>query len=176
MCIIACCAIPVYSAALPMVGFPLKPSPAAGPYQDDEFLEKANTSIYSLSNKTVPTGIELRSLQSVQQQMSKMSISPELFDEASEINAFLYYTTKAGDEYGDASSLTGGFYTPVTDSSPMFNEAYEYYNAAKKSWAKIKSRYPDVNLYTMTAPDSESDDNNLYSDTSVSPRGHSGLW
>jgi hypothetical protein len=178
ICLIALCAIPVYSSAsLPMVGFPLKPSPEDGPYQDDEFIEKANTSIYSLSNKTVPTGLTLRDLQSVQQQLSKMSISPEFYDEASTINAFLYYTTKAGDEYDDAMTLSNSPYSPVTEDSAMFNDANEYYLAAKNVWEKIKSRYPDVTLYTMGSASSGSAENNLYAyDTPVSSRGHSGLW
>ena len=42
-CLCAICILPICSsAALPLVNFPLKPSPSEGPYQDTEFLEKAN--------------------------------------------------------------------------------------------------------------------------------------
>jgi hypothetical protein len=177
-CLIAVCAIPACcSAGLPVVGFSLKPSPDQGPYDDEEFMEKANASIYSLSNKTVPTGLTLRDLQSVQQQLSKMSISPELYKKASNINAFLYYTTKAGDEYDNAQSLAGSPYSPVTFDSSMFSDAETYYKAAKAVWEKIKDGYPDVTLYTLSSESSESDEDYLsFSGEQVSSRGHSGLW
>ena len=179
ICLIAFCVIPIYSSAsLPLVGFPLKQSPAQGPYQDEEFLEKANTSIYGLSNQTIPTGIELRNLQTVQQQLSKMSISPELYPEASDINSFLYYTTKAGNEYGDAITLTGSYYSPVSENGAMFNDANEYYSAAKEIWEQIKTRYPNATLYTMgSATSQSSSDADLFNyENQVTSRGHEGLW
>lgn len=177
ICICAVCALPMQVSSLPMVGFSLKPSPASGPYQDNEFLEKANTTIYGLSNQSIPTGTALRDLQSVQQELSKMSISPKLYPVASDINAFLYYTSKAGDEYSDASSLGGSPYSPVVSDSSIFGDATEYYQAAKKTWEHIKARYPGVTLYTMTQPSSDlgNDDTNIYSYDTPS-HGHSGLW
>jgi len=150
ICLLAICAIPVLSSAsLPMVGFPLKSSPAEGPYQDDEFSESANLSIYALSNTTIPNGTTLLELKSTQQQISKMKVSPEFYPVASNINAFLYYTGKAGTEYNEAKTLTSSPYSPVDQDSGQFTDADTYYSAAKTVWERIKARYPDVTLYTM---------------------------
>lgn len=168
------------SASLPLVGFPIKQSPATGPYDDAKFLEQTNTSIYGLSNQTIPTGITLRNLQTMQQQLSKMSISPELYPKAVQINAFLYYTVKAGDEYDDANILSDKPYTPITSDSAIFREAEEYYQAATSVWKTIKDQYPGVTLYTMPGSGSSSNDNSdsgLFNyETQTQQRGHSGLW
>ncbi len=132
-----------------MVGFPLTPSPSEGPYQDEQFLERSNTSIYGLSNTTLPNGTSLLELKSVQQQISKMKISPDLYPLASNINAFLYYTGKAGTEYNEANSLASSPYSPVDLNGGQFTDADMYYSAAKTVWERIKGHYPDVTLYTM---------------------------
>jgi hypothetical protein len=151
LCLFAICALPVCSsAALPIVGFPLKPSPAEGPYQDDVFLEKANETIYGLSNHSVPSGTAIRELQSVQQQLAKMKISPKLYPVASDINAFLYYTGKAGSEYGDALIMTTNFNIPASQGQGQLAEAGKYYTAATEVWEGIKGMYPNVTLYTLS--------------------------
>jgi hypothetical protein len=178
--VIALCILPICaSASLPLVGFPIKPSPATGPYDDEKFLEQTNTTIYGLSNQTIPTGLALRNLQTQQQQLSKMSISPELYPEAELINTFLYYTGKAGDEYDDANIISDKPYTPITSDSAIFREAEEYYQAAQTIWEKIKGRYPGVTLYTMkssSSSDSNSDSDLFNYETQTQQRGHSGLW
>ena len=147
----AICALPVCSsAALPIVGFPLKPSPAEGPYQDDIFLKQANETIYDLSNQTVPNGTAIRELQSVQQQLAKMKISPKLYPVASDINAFLYYTGKAGSEYGDALTMTTNQNIPASQGQSQLAEANKYYSAATDVWEGIKGMYPNVTLYTLS--------------------------
>jgi hypothetical protein len=151
ICLLALCAIPVYtSAGVMLVGFPLKPSPTEGPYQDNEFMAKANATIYGLSNGTVPNGTALLEVTSTQQQLSKMKISPEFYPVASTINDFLFYTSKAGREYSQAMSLTSSIFSPVSGDSSQFNDANEYYAAAQAAWAQIKHLYPDVTLYTMS--------------------------
>ncbi len=179
LCFILCGIIPVMVAAsLPMVGFPLRPSPEVGPYQDEEFLEKANTTIYGLSNQSVPSGTGLRSMQSLQQKMARMNISPELYEEAADINSFLYYTVKAGSEFDDAMSLSRSEYSPISRDGPLFEDATKYYNAAKKVWDRIKTRYPGVTLYTMTvSSESSAGDGPVGNgDDYVSRQAMTGLW
>ncbi|PKL60921.1 MAG: hypothetical protein CVV33_00220 [Methanomicrobiales archaeon HGW-Methanomicrobiales-4] len=138
ICIITICAFTIHATSLPMVTFPLKPSPEAGPYQDEEFLEEVNETIYGLSNQTIPNGTALRELQTKQQMLSKMSISPELYPTATQINAYLYYTTKAGTEYSDAMSFYTRPYSPVYEDESLIGEAQEYQAASKTIWNRIK--------------------------------------
>ncbi len=178
-CLCAVCLLPLQASALPMVGFSLKQSPASGPYQDKEFLELANTTIYGLSNGTLPTGTANTDLRTVQSKMSKMSISPELYDNATDINAFIYYTWKAGDEYEDASSLGGSDFSPVTIDSSLYDDANEYYQAAKITWDRIKSGYPGVTLYTMPVQTTGYGDGasyDPYTHSYTNKGAHSGLW
>jgi len=177
--LLAICAIPVCSAAnLPMIGFPLKPAHAEGPYQDEQFLEKANLSIYALSNTTVPNGTTLLEVQSIQQQISKMNISPKLYPVASNINAFLYYTGKAGNEYSAAMSLSSSQFSPVGPDSSQFQDADMYYSAAKTVWGRIQNIYPDVTLYTLsgTTDTTSYNGNTLYAPVSSPHGAYSGLW
>lgn len=179
ICLCTICALPVYSSAsLPMVPFTLKSPGAEGPYQDQEFLEKANMSIYALSNTTVPNGTTLREVQSVQMQLSKMKVSPELYPVANNINSFLYYTGKAGDAFSESSSMTESQFSPVSQSNAMTDEANMYYSAAKAVWERVKYLYPDVTLYTMTggsdAPSYST--GSLYSPVSGPHGAYSGLW
>jgi len=198
ICLIAVCVLPVCSSAgLPMVQFPLKPSPAEGPYQDEEFFKQADAIIYSLSNQTIPTGTTLLDLKSVQQTISKMSISPALYTKAQNVNAFLFYTGKAGTAYNEAVSLTHSPFSPVPQDGSEYSEADTYYSAAQKMWEKIKNDYPDVTLYTMKAKTEETTDSvyqdglgvasgesasqnvpgfGIASGEGVSTQGHSGLW
>ncbi|MFH0966325.1 MAG: hypothetical protein V1862_01390 [Methanobacteriota archaeon] len=178
LCLFAFCAIPVYtSASLPMVGFPLKPSPAEGPYQDVAFLEKANMSIYALSNTSIPNGTTLLDLKSIQQQISKMNISPELYPLASNINAFLYYTGKAGTEYSDAMSLSSSPFSPIDQNNGLFSDAEMYYSAATSVWNRIKAQYPDVTLYTMhITTDQSSYSSSLMGGEESKYGAKSGLW
>lgn len=149
-CLCAICVLPVSSsAALPFVGVSLKPSPAVGPYQDDAFLEKANETISAFSNQTVPNGTDLLELQSTQQQLAKMKISPKFYPVASEINAFLYYTGKTGGMYADALSMTASNNIPKSQGNSQIAEANTYYTAATETWDQIKDMYPNVTLYTM---------------------------
>lgn len=151
LCICAVCSLPVLSFAdLPFVGNSLRPSPASGPYQDEMFLEKANETISSLSNQSVPKGAVLLELQSVQLQLAKMNISPKLYPVASQINAFLYYTGKAGSNYGDALTMTASDNIPADQGDTQLAEGDRYYTAATEVWQEIKDRYPNVTLYTMS--------------------------
>ncbi len=175
----AVCLLPLQASALPMVGFSLKPSPASGPYQDKDFLDQANTTIFGLSNKTLPTGTTLLELRTAQGKLSKMNISPALYSNATDINAFIYYTWKAGDEYEDASSLGGSYYSPVTSDSALYDDATEYYQAAKTTWDKIKTRYPGATLYTMPVQNTGSGDGasyDPYTQSYTNKGAHSGLW
>lgn len=179
-CAFVVCMLPLSaSASLPLVGFPLKES-TTGPYDDEKFLDEANTTIQGLSNQSLPTGTALRSLQSQQMEWSKMKISPELYPEAEKINAFIYYTVKAGDEYDDANIFGDKPYSPVSENSALYREAESYYQAAKTVWEKIKGRYPGVTMYTMpgSSTGSSGDDSDIfnYETQSTQSRGHSGLW
>jgi|GEM_PF-903445 len=139
------------AAALPTVMYPLKPSPANGPYQDSEFLELANETIYGLSNTTIPNGTSLRELQSTQQRLAKMNISPGLYPTAKQINAYLYYASKSGDELSDALSLADKPYSPVYRDDTMISEARKYQVASQTVWSLIKSLYPGVVPYTLSS-------------------------
>lgn len=194
LCLIALFILPVcVSAGLPMVQFPLKPSPAQGPYQDELFFEKADKIITSLSNQTIPTGTALLDLISNQQILSRMSISPGQYEKAKNVNAFLYYTGKTGSYYSDASSLTHSPFSPISQNDAGLDDATIYYSAVKQTWEKIKEFYPLVTLYTLT-PNAKTDSEQAWTDEQgsqsshdlwsgqnilgegVSTTGHSGLW
>jgi len=145
--IIGICTPPL--AALPTVLFPLKPSPAVGPYQDAEFLDLANETIFGLSNQTIPNGTTLRELQTTQQQLAKMSVSPGFYPRARQINAYLYYTSKAGDEYSDAMILASKPYSPQYQDESVLIEAQQYQTASLLMWNQIKDFYPGLNPYRL---------------------------
>lgn len=139
-------------SALVIVGSPLKPSPSQGPYQDEEFLALANDTIYTYTNGTVPNGTDLLILSTTQKQLSRMNISPELHPEATQINAFLYYTAKASEEFEDALSITGKPYSPQYRDTTAYADAYAYQNASRVVWEKIKDRYPGIVPYKLIEP------------------------
>jgi hypothetical protein len=181
----AVCLLPLQASALPMVGFSLKPSPASGPYQDKEFLDLANKTIYGLSNNTVPTGTALLDLRNTQSQLSKMSISPSLYSNATDINGFLYYLWKTGDEYEDAATLGTSYYTPVGADSSLFDDTTEYYSAAQTTWELIKSRYPGATISSMPQQSTAGtaghplEDGGFYDPNthgSTNKGAYSGLW
>ncbi len=140
-----------HASALPTVLFPLKPSPASGPYQDSEFLELANETIYGLSNSTIPNGTSLRELQSTQQKLAGMNISPGLYPTAKLINVYLYYASKSGDELSDALNLADKPYSPVYKDDTMISEARKYQAASLTVWNQIKAMYPGVVPYTLSS-------------------------
>jgi len=154
----------IHAAALPTIMFPLKPSPATGPYQDAVFLDIANETIYGLSNQAIPNGTTLLELQTTQQQLAKMSISPDLYPRARQINAYLYYTSKAGDEYSDAMNLASKPYSPAYKDNSVLNEARQYQTASQVIWNQIKDLYPGVTPYrleTVTGAFSPNEDPNF---------------
>jgi len=140
-----------HAVALPSVMFPLKPSPANGPYQDSEFLELANETIYGLSNTTIPNGTSLRELQSTQQKLARMNVSPGFYPTAKQINAYLYYASKSGDELSDALNLADKPYSPVYRDVTMISEARKYQAASQTVWNQIKAMYPGVVPYTLSS-------------------------
>jgi hypothetical protein len=150
--IVSLCAFTIHAAAFPIVTFPLKPSPESGPYEDEKFLELANMTIYSLSNQTIPNGTALGNLQTTQQKLSRMNISPELHPTATYINDYLYYASKAGAEYSDALSLATSIYSPVYRNEGLLGEAKTYQAASQTIWNRIKDLYPGVIPYTISFP------------------------
>ena len=151
--IITLCIFTAQASSLPMVIYPLKPSPDTGPYQDTEFLEIANETIYGLSNQTMPTGTALLDLQTTQQKLAKMSVSQELYPTAKQINAYLYYTAKAGNEYADAMSFYNKPYSPLYKDESQISEARQYQDASQVIWNQIQNMYPGVTPYRLeTSP------------------------
>jgi len=138
-----------------MVKFPLKPSPATGPYDDEVFLDIANDTITSLSGQTVPNGTTLYDVQTTQQKISKMNISPDFYPIANQINMYLYYTGKAGSEYSSAMTMMDKPYSPVYNQDSQLSDAKLYDTAAKRSWEQIKFLYPDVTMYTLPGVDTK---------------------
>lgn len=139
-------------SALVIVGSPLKPSPPQGPYQDEEFLDLAHDTIFTYTNETLPNGTDLLMLSTIQKQLSRMNISPELHPEATQINAFLYYAAKTGEEFEDALSITGKAYSPAYRDTSVYADAYAYQNASRVVWERIKERYPGIVPYKLTIP------------------------
>lgn len=179
--IITLCIFTIPASCLPMVASPLKPSPDTGPYQDNEFLELANDTIYGLSNQTMPNGTALLDLLTIQQKLAKMSISPELYPTAKQINAYLYYTAKAGNKYADAMSFYSKPYSPVYEDESLISEARVYQAASQTIWKRIQDLYPGVTPYrleTSKKPFSVNEDPYFkwppYAP--FSSYGHEGLW
>ncbi len=150
ICIITICAFTIHAASLPVVTFPLKPSPDTGPYQDEEFLEEASAIIYGLSNQTIPNGTTLLDLLTMQQKLARMNISPDLYPKAKQINAYLYYTAKAGNKNADAMTLTTAPWSPVYHDVSQLSEGATYQAASQVIWNQIKYLYPDVIPYTLS--------------------------
>ena len=176
--IITLCAFTIHAASLPMVIFPLKPSPETGPYQDEEFLELANETIYGLSNQTIPNGTTLRELQTTQQILAKMSISPDLYPTAAKINEYLYYTAKAGNEYSESLSFYSKPYSPIYNDESQISEAKQYQAASRIIWNQIQDRYPGVAPYRLeyaTKPFSTNENPNFEWPYDVSS-STGGLW
>jgi hypothetical protein len=139
-----------HAASLPTILFPLKESPNTGPYQDDQFMALASSAIYGLSNATIPNGTELRDLQTTQQKLAKMNISPDFYEKARKINAYLYYTAQAGDAYSDAMSLSGKAYSPVYEDQAALSEVQEYQAASTTMWNQIQDLFSNVTPYRIT--------------------------
>ncbi len=139
-----------HAASLPTILYPLKESPKTGPYQDEQFMALATDTIYSFSNATIPNGTELRDLQTTQQRMASMNISPDFYQKARKINAYLYYTAQAGDAYSDAMSLSGKAYSPVYNDPSAMSEVQEFQGASKTMWNQIQDLFPNVTPYRIT--------------------------
>ncbi len=140
----------VHASSLPTILYPLKESPKTGPYQDEQFMALATDTIYSLSNATIPNGTELRDLQTTQQRLASMNISPDFYQKARKINAYLYYTAQAGDAYSDAMSLSGKAYSPVYNDPSAMSEVREFQGASKTMWNQIQDLFPNVTPYRIT--------------------------
>lgn len=123
--------------------------PAEGTvYQDDAFFKEADPVIKSLSNRTVPTESQRMKVYSAYSTVRGMSISPENYDAANNILAFLYYTAKTGEAYENFFNEKKSV-AAVTDGSEYYNLASIYYMTASNWWALIADRYPGVILYTL---------------------------
>jgi len=146
---IVLCLFTAYVTSLPMVILPLKPAPATGPYQDTEFFDIANDTIYSLSGQTIPNGTELRELQTTQQQLTQMNISPDFYPTATKINDYLYYVSKAGDEASDAMNLADKMGSPEYTDWTVDSKAKAYQEASFTVWEDIKELFPNVTPYEL---------------------------
>jgi hypothetical protein len=146
---IVICLFATYVSSLPMVMFPLKPSPSTGPYQDDEFLKIANDSIYSLSGQIMPNGTSLRELETTQQKLATMNISPELYPKAKKINEYLYYACKAGDESSDVMNLADKKGSPEYTDWTVDTQAKTYQNASVTIWIDIQDLYPNATPFNL---------------------------
>jgi hypothetical protein len=146
--------------ALPVFGddtgiqFPLKPSPSTGPYDDTRFMDNATVQINGLSGQLIPTdGVELLNLKSTQIQLSKMNVSPEFYQNASQINLYLYQIGTVGETYGTTKRLTDHPNTLGSPELDPYTKARGYYQDSMKTWANISSLFPNATPPTLPDPE-----------------------
>ncbi|MFH0968823.1 MAG: hypothetical protein V1862_14185 [Methanobacteriota archaeon] len=124
-------------------------APAEGAvYQDDAFFTEVDPVIKSLSNRTVPIESQLMKVHGAYSSVRGMSVSPENYDVANNILAFLYYTDKTGEAYENFLDKKKSV-SATTDGSEYYDLASIYYMTASNWWALIADRYPKVTLYTL---------------------------
>ena len=118
----------------------------------------------------------------MQQKLSQMSISPQLYPNAKKINAYLYYTAKAGTDYSDALNFYSKPYSPVYMDESQISGAKQYQAAAQIIWNQIKDLYPGVIPYRLeyTSKPFSTNENPDYKWPPYSPFSPSpttgGLW
>jgi hypothetical protein len=121
-------------------------------YEDEAFFKETDPVIKSLSNRAVPTESHRAKVYSAYYRARGMSISPQNYDTANGILAFLYYTAKTGEAYETFFKEKNSI-VALTDGSEYYYLASIYYEVASTWWALIADRYPKVTLYTLPAQD-----------------------
>ena len=117
-------------------------------YQDAAFFNEADGIIRSLSQGVIPTGEQRMNVSRAYSRLQDMSISPDNYDTAKTILAFLYNTAKGGEAYENYTRVKNSGAT-VPNGSEQYNLADTSYQTASDLWALIADRYPDVTLYSL---------------------------
>lgn len=138
---------------LPQVQLPLAPPAQEAPFDDDEFFDRANTTIYTICNgQTLPVGkmntAVHDSLAGTYYTLIRMNISQEQYPRAEEIVSFLSYTLTLSEKYQDYESEQNKF-SPVDMGITPYEDLVPWYDAAAGVWKKISKEYPGAKMYGM---------------------------
>jgi hypothetical protein len=141
------------SALLPEVQLPLAPPASSTPYDDEEFLEKANATISELcTGETLPVGSKNRAFQdeltSTYYSLIRMNISEDQYPQAKKITTFLSYTLTLVEQYEDYEKEKEKM-TPVDMGITSYEDLEEWYDAASGVWKNLSPGYPDAEMYRM---------------------------
>ena len=140
---------------LPQVQLPLAPPAQETPFDDDEFFDRANTTIYQIcTGESLPVGkmntAVHDSLAGTYYTLIRMNISQEQYPRAEEIVSFLSYTLTLSEKYQDYESEQNKF-SPVDMSITPYEDLEPWYDAAAGVWKKISEDYPGAEMYGMPA-------------------------
>ncbi len=122
----------------------------AKPYNDDAFMNEAEKIIGKISNSSVPTGTKLSEVTDAYYRLIMENVSPELFPNAHNIVAYLYYTSMAGEVYEDYHDYLGSV-SKTTDGSEYYTVADQNRQVAAEFWNKIEDLYPNMTMFTLPA-------------------------
>ena len=140
---------------LPQVQLPLAPPAQEEPYDDDDFFERANTTVYRICDgNPLPVGKMNNafhdSLAGTYYTLIRMNISQEQYPQAEEVVSFLSYTLTLAEKYQDYETEQNKF-SPVNIGVTPYGELVPWYNAAAGIWKKLSKEYPDAKMYGMPA-------------------------
>ncbi len=120
----------------------------AKPYNDEAFMNEAEKIIGKISNSSVPTGTKLSEVTDAYYRLIMENVSPELFPNAHNIVAYLYYTSMAGEVYEDYHEYMNSV-SKTTDGSEYYMVADQNRQVAAEFWNKIKDLYPNMTMFTL---------------------------
>ena len=120
----------------------------AKPYNDEAFMSEAEKNIGKISNSSVPTGTKLSEVTDAYYRLIMENVSPELFPNAHNIVAYLYYTSMAGEVYEDYHEYINSV-SKTTDGSEYYTVADQNRQVAAEFWNKIKDLYPNMTMFTL---------------------------
>ena len=99
LCVSICSA--GFAPTFELMPLSMKAPSDANPYNDEAFKSEAEKIIGKISNSSVPTGAKLSEVTDAYYRLIMENVSPELFPNAHNIVAYLYYTSMAGEVYED---------------------------------------------------------------------------
>jgi hypothetical protein len=138
---------------LPQVQLPLAPPAKEAPFDDDEFFDRANTTIYKIcTGEPLPAGkmndAVHDSLAGTYYTLIRMNVSQEQYPRAEEIVSFLSYTLTLMEKYQDYESEQNKF-SPVNIGITPYEDLVPWYDAAAGAWKEISGKYPGARMYGM---------------------------
>jgi len=146
LCVSICSA--GFAPTFELMPLSMKAPSDANPYNDEAFKSEAEKIIGKISNSSVPTGTKLSEVTDAYYRLIMENVSPDLYPNAHNIAAYLYYTSKAGETYTDYHAYLKSV-SKTTDGSEYYTVADQYRQVAAEFWNKIKDLYPNMTMFTL---------------------------